>query len=448
MFGRIYAMDIGRRNGKTTIRTLVRIEDCLRNQGRSYRYVTAFQKDIEEIVDEVAETILDTCPREFRPEYKMRSKARPAGFYFRNGSLLKTAGLDKNRDGLRGRSSDGDDISEAAFVRHLVPSIKRVLYQQYQGRPWARMCLESSAPEWPDTEYDTLLLADAKLRGAYVHQTIFDNTWLSDEERDEFIRAAGGLDHPDCRREYLCERVRDIGRAIVPEFDPQRHVGSAPEPEWYHAYVGMDPGMADLLAIVFAYWHPELGKLVVLKGWDDFNAGTRDVADVIRRTEQELWGGSQYWDGNKLCSNPYLRVSDTELRLLYDLSADHGIEVQPADKDGADAALLALRNAFSNDQILIHPDCQGVADHLLHGKWNDRRTGWDRHPAYGHYDYIDALKYLWRHLQPNLNPVPPRRVIDPDVIDISPGPRMPSGISHDTHTALTAALGRKSRWRK
>lgn len=448
-FGRIYVMDVGRRVGKTTIRSLVRFEDCIRSPGRSYRYVTAFQKDIEEIVDEVAEAILETCPREFRPEYKLRNKARPAGFYFPNGSLLKTAGLDKNKDGLRGRSSDGDDVSEAVFIRYLVPSIKRVLYQQYQGRSWARMCLESSAPEGPDTEYDTLLVADAKMRGAYVFSTIDDNTFLSDEEREEFIRAAGGRDHPDCRREYFCERVRDEGRAIIPEFDRTKHVGIVDTPDWYHAYVGMDPGMADLMAIVFAYWHAELGKLVVQRGWHEFNAGTREVSDAIQNIELELWEGSQYWDGSKLCSNPYTRVSDTELRLIYDLDQDHGIEFQPADKEGAEAALKALRDAFRNDQILVHPDAAGVIEHLLHGKWNEARTRWDRHPVYGHYDYIDALKYLWRHLNKNLNPTPPDAVLNPDLIDVSAQLRhsMP-GVSRDTHTSLAHALGRRRKWRK
>lgn len=416
-FARVFVLDISRRWGKTTVRVLTRMEDCIRNPGHVYRYVTAFQKDIEEIIDDVSRVLLETCPSDLRPKYKMSAQAQAAGFYFPNGSILKLAGLDKNPDALRGRASDGDDISEAAFVSQLRYSIKNVLYPQYQGRPWARLCLESTAPDGPDTEYDNLFVADAKERGAYYFATIEDNTSLSAEERDEFIRAAGGIDDPDCRREYFCERVVDPTRALTPEFSRTKHVRRVDMPEWFTAYTVMDPGMTDLLALVFCYWHHELDKLIVMRSWAEFNAPTHKVADVIRERERELWWGKNGWydtSTRKVLPQPFARISDTDQRIIGDMAMQHGIQFMPAAKsdvklDGKNySTLQLLRNWLKDDKVLFDPDAGPVIDHMIHGKWNERRTDWQRHEKYGHFDCLSALRYLPRHVQANYNPQPPR----------------------------------------
>ncbi len=425
-YARIFVLDIARRWGKTTLAVLIRIEDCIRNPGSAYRYVTAFQKDIEEIIDDVSRSLLDTCPDDLRPVYKGSQGAQSAGFYFPNGSVLKLAGLDKHPNALRGRASDGDCLSEAYFIRNLQSSVKNVLYAQYQGRDHARMILESSAPDQPETEYDKVFVADAKLRGAYFFATIDDNTHLRDEDREEFIRAAGGKDDPDCQREYYGIRTRDARRVLVPEFKPLVHVVHTERPKHFHGYVGGDPGIRDLFGLVFGYWHAPLRRLVIERSWagGGEDAATGAVAKRVAATEAELWAlktpgndtdaltahrpEATYWNGAKLCGQPYLRVADTELRLIQDMWIEHRLRFQAADKgDGKDAALLNLRNGFADMQITIEPDAGPIIDHLLHGKWNERKTEWERHKHYGHFDCVAALQYLWRVVNKNANPAPP-----------------------------------------
>ena len=424
-FPRVFVLDIGRRWGKTTLRFSTRVEDCIRNPGGSYRYVSAYQKDIEEIVDEVAHRLFDSCPREFRPTYRQSGKAdgdsdprrAGTGFYFpeRDGkvSVLKLVGLDKNPDGLRGRASDGDDISEAAFVRHLRYSVKNVLYHQYQGRPNARMCLESSAPRVPGTDYDEIFVADAKARGAYVYRTIEDNPLLTSEEREEFIRAAGGRDHPDCQVELFNLRVRDASRVVVPEFLPDVHVAEVPVPAYADCYVALDPGMRDLCAILWAFWDFENARLVVQRDWAQRNASTSRVAEVIRATESELWTGLRAYRNGQYRDNPYLRVSDTDLRLIHDLWNEHGIAVSPVNKTtGAktelrEAAVHSLRGAIGRGQVVIDPACKTLIAHLTSAHWNDARTDYDRSEIFGHFDCLDALVYLWRSVMRNQSAQPP-----------------------------------------
>jgi hypothetical protein len=421
-FPRVFVLDIGKRWGKTTKRFVVRVEDCIRNPGNSYRYASAFQKNIEEIVDEVAQRVFDTCPKDMRPRYRQGGKAdgdndprrAGTGFYFpeRDGkvSVLKLVGLDKDPDGLRGRASDGDDISEAAFVRHLRYSVKNVLYHQYQGRPSARMCMESSAPREPDSEYDNHFVEDAKKRGAYAYRTIDDNPMLSHEEREEFIRAAGGREHPDCKIEYFNERVRDPQRTIVPEFDRARHVCFPAEfPQHALALTSIDPGVAHLCGVLWAYWDFMRQKLVVQRSWAESNANTTHIAKTITDTDAELWSILEYYSNNAMTPNPARRVSDTDLRLILDLRSLHGLDVMPTAKDNARAALQELRNAFLRDDIEIIPQSGPLEAQLNAGIWNEKRTAWEVHPVHGHFDCVAALVYLWRavaHVR-NINPTPP-----------------------------------------
>jgi hypothetical protein len=60
-----------------------------------------------------------------------------------------------------------------------------------------------------------------------------------------------------------------------------------------------------------------------------------------------------------------------------------------------------------------------VLDHLIHGKWNERRSDWDRHPIYGHFDCVAALKYGPRHIAQNRNPNPPEWFLNPSAVRLT-----------------------------
>ena len=421
-YPRVFVYDVGKRWGKTTSRLLVRFEDCIRNPGHLYRYTTAFAKDIEEIVGETAPAILETCPERLRPTYRSAHGRRPAGYYFPNGSALRLAGLDKNPNALRGRASHGDDISEAAFIRHLRYTVKNVLYHQYQQRPDARMCLESSAPTEPDTEYDTEFVDDAKERGAYWYGTIDDNTKLSDEEREEFIRASGGRDHDDCKREYFNIRVRPKDTTVVPEFDITKHVlKEIPSelPEHRLCFTIGDPGMApDPAALIWVYWDHLRGKLVAQRSWHKLNAGTAELAAEVKAGEAWAFAdckGAWNADTKAMKPAPWGRWSDIDKRLIYDLAIDHGLHFDPTPKPidteigSLRAGLFALRDAFKDDLIELWPGEQNqqLIDELQKGRWNERRTDFERSLRLGHLDCLMCLMYAWRNIPKNLNPSPP-----------------------------------------
>lgn len=424
-YPRIFVLDIGKRWGKTSKRIVVRMEDCIqapRRIGRPglYRYTTAFQKDIEEIVEELLPLLLESCPEHLRPEMKPAYRGRAAGLYFPNGSRIALAGLDKQPDALRGRGCDGDDLSEAAFIKQLRYVAKNVLYHQYQQRPWARMCMESSAPKETDGEYDTEFVEDAKSRDAYVYATIDDNTALSEGEKEEFIRAAGGRDDPECQREYFNIRSRELSRAIVPEWNDQTMVRSIPVPEHALTFVAIDPGSRDLCGILWGYVHYIEALLVIQRAWAERNASTADIAEVIRQTEEELWSDLSWYSTAQLELKPapYLRTSDTNPRLLQDLSREHGIRVAPVKKSGGlgglqtelrEAGVNSYRTAVKRGQVVADPEAVEFIAHMNAGRWNDKRTDYERSERFGHFDLIDCGVIIHRTAGPLISrdPFPP-----------------------------------------
>jgi len=470
LFDSVFVIDIGRRWGKTWLCLLILIEWGIRRPGAILTYATAEKQQIRSIVIPLFRKLVQSCPPDVRPEYRGSSEGMEQGLYFPNSTIIKLVGVDKDPDRLRGQASDGGCFSEAAHMKDLEESVSGIFLPQFQRRPWARLLLESTAPTQPDHDFDRVFIPDAEKRGAYVFGTIDDNLAISPEEKAKAIREAGGLNSPRCKREYYGVRVRDPERVLVPEFNWDLHVvQKVVVPPFAHAYVGIDPGMRDMLGVVWGYWDFERAKFVVQRSYAERNVTTTPVADLIKRVERELWYGSgpandnakraandndlrvgelKYWNGKRYLPNPYLRISDTELRLIGDLVREHGIAVAPTPKDDAEAMLYSLRNAFLGNKIEIAADSGPLAIQLKRGMWNEKRTDWERTEALGHLDCIAALIYLWRNVVRTLNPYPPSMPVgSPDRIVILPWHTRPE---KDTVRALSTALGegrRRTKWR-
>lgn len=469
----VYAVEGGKRFGKTTVALWIAHMLGVRfakkfGRPAMMRYTSAWQKTIDEIVGSVSPHAFATVPPSCEPKYHGKRGILPAGFYWPAngptlGMRLALAGLDMHKDALRGQGNDYDFISEAAFIGNLDYTVRNVLIHQYHGRPWARMMVETSAPEVLGTDWEMIVLPDARKRGAVFSATIEDNPRLSRREKDFWINQAGGRGHPNCEREYFNVIQASPEQQVVPEFKVEGHVRDSTRPEYAIAMAAMDPGMRDLFAIIWGYWDAARAKLVIERDWCQRNASTRTVAQVIRQTEAELYGGAcelqskrfgikrpaglTWWDGKEFRGNPLHRVSDTEARLIGDLTVDYGIQVMNTHKDDKEAALFALRNAFGSGKIEVNPRCVNLISHVRTARWNENRTDYERTPQHGHYDLLDALVYLWRMVQPirNQNPTPPDFLDknEPGVVWMTP----PQSVSHDVKKLRDVFGGKRSAWR-
>jgi hypothetical protein len=478
-FPRVFVLEWGKRIGKTTLCLWAKAEDAIRNPGSKCRYTSAFDNSISAIINDVQRNVFATCPEDVRPKYFGKRGPRGPGFYFPEwgpaaGSVIYLEGLESNPDALRGQECElGDVISECAFIPNLIYTVRNVLYQQYQGKPRARMLLESSAPVDLDTDWELVFLPDAKQRSAVHSATIEDNDRMSREEKDEFISAAYGRGHPDCEREYFNVINADPHKNVVPEFKPDEHVKRHKRPEFAITVVGADPGLRDLFGMVWGYWDFLEAKLVIQASWAKGNAGTRKVAAVNAAMEFALWGswpsarlkniplkgnGKDLgwcelldgepnavlaeklfvmsrtpedarpwfyppraaiepevghfcaWDGSRYQQAPQYRVSDIELRLIRDLDSEYGMSFTPTTKEALEVMTNLVRDWVAAGRIVFEPNAGPVIDHVRVARWNKKRTEWDRHPVYGHFDCLAALIYAVRKVQTavrHLNPNPP-----------------------------------------
>jgi len=314
----VYAVEGGKRFGKTSAMLWIAHEIAVwffKTYGRAcmMRYTSAFQKTIDEIVGSVMPQCFRTAPDSCAPHYHGKRGVRPAGLYWpadgpTGGARLALSGLDRNPDGLRGQGNDFDFLSEAAFVDKLDYTIRNVLIHQYQQRPWARMIVETSAPEDIDTDWELIVLPDAKTRGAHFAATIDDNPRLTQREKDFFISMAGGMSSPNCLREYYNVIAGNPALKAFPEFDVTKHVREFERPEYAYGIVAADPGMTHLFGLVFAEYDFDHDKLLILDSWAQSNAGSMKVAAVCAAREFALWGR---WPDTKMKRLPLFADRDS-----------------------------------------------------------------------------------------------------------------------------------------
>lgn len=405
--GREYLMDISRRWGKSTVGCVWLISEAIRRPRSRLPYFGPELKQIKRFVLPLMANILSDCPPEMQPKFRRTDLV----YEFPNGSRIELIGLDKNPDGARGNAIDGAFCDEAAFFRNLEYLLWSVLKPQMLGRPWARVMCASTPPVSPAHIWSEQMIRDAINRGAHDIKTLEDADQYSIVEIEEMIAELGGREDSRCQREYFCRHVADANMAIVPEFrDYERKIVlEVPAPEWRDCYTSMDPGWADLTAVLFGYWHFERAQLVIEDELAESRMNSRRLADLLKLKEVELWGGIRRMGSNgQQKPQPYRRYSDRDHRLLSDLAREHDLVFTRTLKDNPEQAVNQLRVAISSERIAIHPRCERLIKHLRNGVWkNEQRASFAWHGGeMGHFDLVAALIYMWRNVNRNRNPAP------------------------------------------
>ena len=238
-----------------------------------------------------------------------------------------------------------------------------------------------------------------------------DNPTTSDSYIRELSSGFSGVFH---ERMILGKWVSGGEDKIIPEFDSGKEnelVIDDPRPSHFQWYAAMDPGGVDFTGYLCGLWDFNRARLVVV-GEVLIRDNSAGIAEKILACEKMCFG----------CLEPRKRVSDTSIQLIRDMRELHGINFVPTMKDDKEAAINAVRVAFQNNRIIIHPRCKSLIHQLRVGRWNKNRTSYERTEADGHYDLIDALVYLWRSIDQSSNPFPTfsGRVIDNNTFLVNP----------------------------
>lgn len=445
---RWFYLDCSRQVGKDFTSAVIALEDVLRLR-RALRivYAAATQTSVRELLVPNLVKIFDDCPPELLPAE------------IHDGTFTKSAdritwpwkaqivmvGMDLHPGRLRGPSLYAGIFSEAAFYADFSRTLKSVVIPQLQTEPDGWWLMPTTPPETPAHDVDVDWLPEAKRTGRHFHATIDDNPRISERQKKAQIRLLGGTAGRSAtmvRRELLAEHVTEESLMVIPEWQSVRDkcVREFERPPWVDCYVSLDPGIVHFCASQQAFFDFASDTLFVEGDFAAPGLNTWEVAVRLWAREWQLWGtqplrpkrigddqwaaaleeirGHFYddvpereplrrWTGSRFAAQPYMRVSDTDLRLIADLNTEHGLVFTPAQKDDLDAAINALRLRVQAGKIVVHPRCTHTISHLDHGIWNKKRTAFAESGSHGHFDALAALVYLDRHVQRRRNPVPP-----------------------------------------
>lgn len=401
---RIIVIGSSRQLGKSYFLTVLAIETCLKKPYQIVKFIAPKVKDIKRIITPLVREVMHDCPQELKPSFSSQDHI----FKFPNGSEIQLAGTDNGHaESIRGNKAHLCIIDEAGFCDDLDYIVNSILIPTTTTTK-GKIVMASTPSKTPDHPFMNFL-KHAEAEERFIKKTIYDNPRLTLEDIEGIANALpGGKEGTDFKREYLVEMIVSEDDAVVPEFNKDIEasvVKEWPRPPYFDGYVSMDIGSKDLTVALFCYYDFISNKViiedeVVLSGKKML---TDSLAELIKIKEATLWTHPSTGS----LKPPLLRVADNNNPiLLNDLAIKHSINFMPTLKDNADAALNNMRMLLKSERIIIHPRCKTLIYHLKSAIWNKARSSYARSADHGHYDAVDALKYLCRNINFNKNPYP------------------------------------------
>lgn len=177
-------------------------------------------------------------------------------------------------------------------------------------------------------------------------------------------------------------------------------------PLFFRGWSALDVGFVDKTGWLAGYVDFMEATIVVE---DEFllpRATTRDIAETIEARERALWGKDRGLGGY---SQPYVRVSDVDHRLIADLREQHGLDFEAIKGKNVDADVNLVNVLISGKQLLVSAKCEHLRRQLREGVWNKTKKDMAKDAQGGHFDLLAALRYGVRHAYDllKINPFPP-----------------------------------------
>jgi hypothetical protein len=399
---------LARQTGKSYGLGLIAIMEAIKNPKCIIKVLTDTKLHMEDVLIPIIEEILLDCPEDLKPTYnKQRFR-----YTFPNGAQIQFAGSDGGHaEKLRGQKSLLVIVDEAGFCTDLRKIVQTILLPT-TTHTGGKLILSSTPPEDFDHDFNGFVEI-AEIEGTLTKKTVFDNPLLTKEQIDAIIkRYPGGVDDPDFKREYMCVMMKNQSKSVFPEVDDallKEIVREYPKPSFYTPYLGMDIGFKDLTVVLFGYHDFRANKIVIedeiVKTGEQLRL--KEFAEEILQKEEKLW--TNIMTNEK--TDPKLRVSDIEPIVTQEIynHSERRLYFTPVTKErGFKPPLVnTVRMMLVAHQIVIHPRCKVLINHLKNAKWKDHtKDDFARAPGVGHYDACDAFLYMIKGMDLNFNPIP------------------------------------------
>lgn len=366
--------NIARRFGKSTTCVVFCNEQALRKTQRIL-YSTAFLSDLENFLCPIFEWCLQDCPDSLRPVWKASKKE----YHYKNGSVIKLIGLDKNPNALRGNNIDILVVDEAGFVTKLAQLYRSVIVPATMKRKF-KLIFPSTPPESPEHFWAAELVPKAQDRNSYIHLTIDDISDLPSEERKRLLDEVGGEHSSTAQREFFgCIQV-DSTRSVAPSFTKDHVQALEFNPDHIKWQLFGDTGAVDKTVFLEAGYSHEIGK-TIFRSELTFPTGT--PTSIIVQGVKDKWG------------NGLSLTLDATEQLRIDYSS-LGLPASFPKKDDFGAGLLLLNNELHNHRFVILPECKLFIRTLEGGLLTPNRNDYTRTESLGHCDYAATAIYALR----------------------------------------------------
>jgi hypothetical protein len=420
--GNLFVADCARQFGKTVWCAVKDVEFALKRKKANIRVGTAFLTDLEQYIIPAFEWVMEDMPDALRPRWQ----GQKYRYYFpTTDSEIRLVGLDRKPNGLRGNKVNRLDLQEAGFISNLKHLYEYVFIPLTTHVPDAEIIMTSTQPDSPDHDFNEFcdLAMD---QGCYIQLDIDQNPLLSQERRDaialKYAPNIPGASREQLialgrasivfQREYLCRRIVDKDKAIVPEwFNSPEFIFDRPKTEYdqfYHRYLWMDIGVQkDLTVVLFVLYdfkgaYAYVEDEIVIRGP---KVTTKIIRDAIRAKLEER---PEY-------KKSYRRIADNSHPLLLnDLATDPEFPLYftATDKARLHEMVNELRIFVGARRLKAHPRCTHFIGSMASGIWDKNRKEFARSPIHGHADAIAAAVYGVRNLDLNTNPIPQNYGVD------------------------------------
>lgn len=428
----LFVGECSRQLGKTYLEAVIALEEAFSKPRAKVKIGTAFHTDLLEFIIPAFDAVMDDCPEDLRPIFKVQGSKFIVPH---NKSEIKLVGLDRKPNGLRGTVIDLIILAEAAFISNLHYLFKSVIIPATTHRPDCRVLMLTTPPETPAHEFLDYV-EKAEFEGGYIKLTIYDNPMVDETTIARLMKESGGPNSTTWRREYLCEHITDASLAIISDWLEEyvQEVNHDDYYPFYHKYQAMDLGVRDHTASLFAHYDFIKAKLFIEDEFSihGFEMNTKILQANLKRKELETWTNYKFAKDVLLINEEsdiqlidaewkekspkvYRRVADNNNPLLLqDLSWLHGIHFTATDKGRLEEMVNAVKILARDGGIIVSPNCKQLKGCLKYGVWDKNRDKFARSNVYGHFDALAALVYLVRNLDKSTNPIPPTFQVDFD----------------------------------
>lgn len=228
-----------------------------------------------------------------------------------------------------------------------------------------------------------------------------DNPFLDEKTK---ARALKGLSSEE-RKARKSGRFVHFAGMVYPEYSPSRHV--LPEravgecvPQGAKVYVGIDPGMRIMAAVLFTYLTPE-DRLVVFDELALQGHNVEQVCDAIKLVNLKH---AKHVGSGKVPLQPQWYVIDPAARNVNHQTGrsdqmeytTHGI-VTIAGQNSVTAGINRVKERLENDRLLITANCTELLSEFRRYRWKTPTRGENdpkEQPVKTDDHLLDALRYV------------------------------------------------------